>query len=342
MNIAQLLTKGILSLPQSMVAKMAGGAPPQIDGRTLDLRAHFISAQGAKAPSITLATPEQARANARLGFKMLNAPRAAGVRVENGTFPASDGTAISVRHYRPKSAGDKIAGIVYFHMGGWVIGDLDTCDSFCSLLSKRIGAHVMSVDYRLAPEHKFPTAMEDGFDAYQWFRNNADAFGVDLAHIAVGGDSAGGCMTAVLCQEMKRRGVPQPKVQMLIYPATDFTDQSGSMISCGSCQPLTSETMEWFGGHWLNDESERSNPLASPMAETLTGDLASALLVTAGFDPLRDQGKAYAEKLQAAGVTARYYCEDTLCHAFTAYGGLVPAAQKANEKLAQSLKEMLL
>jgi acetyl esterase/lipase len=325
-----------------MIEKMSGGAPLEIDGRTLDLRTHFICAQGAKAPPISTSTPDAARKAAHDAFKLTNAARVGGVMVWDDTIPAPDGTALPVRHYRPKGKKtEKLPGVLYFHMGGWVIGDLDTCDNFCSLLSKHIGAHVVSLDYRLAPEHKFPTAMEDGFAAYLWLRENSDGLKIDADRIAVGGDSAGGCMTAVLCQEMKRRGKPQPKVQMLIYPATDFTDEQGSMQSCAQCQPLTREVMDWFGEQWLNNESERTNPLANPLMGDVSDDLASALVMTAGFDPLRDQGKNYADRLQAAGVRVRYFCADNLCHAFTAYAGLVPEAQKANEKLAQNLKEMI-
>lgn len=346
MSIQKLIVKSILSLPASMIEKMAGGPPLVIDGRTLDLRTHFISAQADKAPvKITDVTPEQAQQMSRAAFKLTNAPRAGGVKVWDDTIPAEDGTPLPVRHYRPKAnlkgKGGKIPAILYLHMGGWVVGDLDTCDSFCSILAKDVGAHVVSLDYRLAPKHKFPTAMEDGFTAYLWLRSNADKLNISLDHIAVGGDSAGGCMTAVLCQEMKRRGRPQPQVQMMIYPATDMTEEGGSMQSCSQCQPLTFDTMAWFGGHWLNDESERANPLVSPMKGDISSDLAPALIMTAGFDPLRDQGKAYADKLASAGVTVRYSCADSLCHAFTAYGGLVPAAQQANKKLAQELKEML-
>ena len=341
MNIAQMITRSILSLPESMLAKFAGSPPLEIDGRRLDARMHFIGAQAARRPSLAKGTPQEARALARLAFKMTNARRERGIKVEEEKIPAADGALLAVRHYRPRGAEGVVPAILYFHMGGWVIGDLDTCDQLCSLLSARIGAHVVSLDYRLAPEHKFPQAMEDGFTAYQWLREQSDQLKIDLDHIAVGGDSAGGCMTAVLCQEMKRRSIPQPQAQLLIYPATDLTADSGSMISCGECQPLTQETMTWFGGHWFNDESERTNPLASPMHGEVSDDLAPALIVTAGFDPLRDQGAAYAEKLRQAGVAVNYYCEDSLAHAFVAYAGLVPQAAEANERIAEHLKNMI-
>ncbi len=341
MGLLRLITRATLSLPNAMLVRMAG-APTQIDGRTLDMRMHFIGEQGKKGPSLTSMTPPLARAAAHSAFAITNAPRERGVIVRDDKISGPDGNDLPVRHYRPKGRdNERLPAILYFHMGGWVIGDLDTCDQFCSFLSARVGAHVMSVDYRLAPEHKFPSAMEDGFAAYLWLRDHADELKIDLDHIAVGGDSAGGCMTAVLCQEMKRRGRPQPKVQLMIYPATDLSAQDGSMQSCGECPPLTSEVMEWFGQHWLNDESERDNPLASPMKSDISSDLAAALIITAGFDPLRDQGKAYADRLREAGVRVTYRCEDRLAHAFTAYAGLVPEAAAANATIAQNLKQML-
>jgi len=342
MNIARLITRFILSLPQSLLIRMAGSPPLEIDGRRLDVRMHFIGAQGAKQrPQITDTTPEQARKLTHMAFAITNPPREPRVDVKNDTIQAADGTPLAVRHYRPQHTDHPIAAILYFHMGGWVIGDLDTCDSFCSLLATHCQAHVVSLDYRLAPEHKFPQAMQDSFDAYEWLRNQGESLKINVDQIAVGGDSAGGCMTATLCQEMKRRGVPQPKAQMMIYPATDLTADSGSMISCGACPPLTTETMNWFGQHWLNEESERTNPLASPALGEITSDLAPALIITAGFDPLRDQGAAYAEQLRQAGVHVHYHCEDSLAHAFTAYGGLVPRAAQANAYIAERLRLML-
>ncbi len=341
MSLLRFITRTVLSMPDKMLIRMAG-PPLEIDGRKLDLRMHFIGVQGAKGPSLTSMTPPLARSAARNAFNLTNAARAKGVEVRDDNIPGPDNTSLPVRHYRPKGNDEKnLPAILYFHMGGWVIGDLDTCDQFCSFLSARIGAHVMSVDYRLAPEHKFPAAMEDAFTAYIWLRDHADSLKIDLNHIAVGGDSAGGCMTAVLCQEMKRRGRPQPNVQLLIYPATDLTAEDSSMQSCGECPPLTTEIMNWFGQHWLNDENERSNPLASPLKSSISADLAPAIIVTAGFDPLRDQGKAYAEQLQQTGVRVIYRCEDTLAHAFTAYAGLVPAAATANATIAQNLKQMI-
>ncbi len=337
--MAQLMLRGILSLPEGILLRLAGGAALEIDGRRLDPRMQFLATQLRRGPSLPEMTPAQARAAAAAGFKAVNAARPGGVAVEEEAIPGPGG-ALPVRHYRPQGEAGRLPGLVYFHMGGWVIGDLDTCDSFCALIAKRAQAHVMSVDYRLAPEHKFPAAMEDAIAAYEWLRANAAGRGVGDS-IGVGGDSAGGCMSAVVCQEVKRRGGIQPAAQLLIYPATDLDWQGGSLDSCAQCPPLTREIMEWFGGHWLNESKEAAEVMASPLrSEDLSG-LAPAIVVTAGFDVLRDQGRAYADKLAAAGVAVDYVCEDRLAHAFTAYMGVLPGAGRACEAMAGKIGALL-
>jgi acetyl esterase/lipase len=184
--------------------------------------------------------------------------------------------------------------------------------------------------------------MEDGFAAYEWMRAESRTLGVDARRIAVMGDSAGGCMTAVLCQEMRRRGQPQPRLQVPIYPATDLArGHVGSRRSCAQIYPLTRATMDWFLGHWLPDPAQATDVRASPLREPDLRGLAPALVVTAGFDVLRDEGEAYARALEQAGVPATYRCFDTLAHAFTALSGLVPAAGAANEEIAALVRDAL-
>jgi acetyl esterase/lipase len=232
-------------------------------------------------------------------------------------------------------------GILYFHMGGWVVGDLETCDHFCSLLAETCGAHVLSLDYRLAPEHRFPAAMEDGFAAWEWLRTDSATLGIDAERLAVMGDSAGGCMTAVLCQEMRRRGHPQPRLQVPMYPTTDLDWEGGSRESCAHVYPLTRDIMEWFRGHWLPTPAQARDVRASPLREPDLSGLAPALVVTAGFDILRDEGEAYARALEAAGVPTTHRCFDALPHAFTALAGLVPAAAAANAEIAELVRTAL-
>ncbi|MBV1887536.1 MAG: alpha/beta hydrolase, partial [Parvibaculaceae bacterium] len=178
--------------------------------------------------------------------------------------------------------------------------------------------------------------------AYDYISENRRDFGItSFQPLAVGGDSAGGMLSAVVCQEIKRKGGKQPKAQLLIYPAVDFADTSGSMESCGEIYPLTSEIMSWFADQALASEVDLEDLRASPMREKDLSELAPAIVATAGFDPLRDQGEAYAKRLSDAGVETTYICYDTITHAFTAMSGVLPPAKVACEELAQKLGRML-
>ncbi len=340
MSFQRLMLKSLLSLPDPLLIRMSGGRPLEIDGRRLDAKAQFLAAQAANAPALHSLTPLEARQATSLAFALLNAPRPSGVETRDDKIPGPGGD-LPVRHYRPKGASGALPALVYFHMGGWVIGDLDSSDSFCALLAKRGGAHVMSVDYRLAPEHKFPAAMEDGIAAYKWIARNAASLKVDGDRVAVGGDSAGGGISAVICHEAKSRGYRQPKAQMLIYPAVDLAAVGGSMESCRDCYPLTRDLMLWFGGHFLEREESRVDVMASPLRREDFSELAPALLITAGFDVLRSQGEAYAEKMREAGVSVRYRCYDSLVHGFTAQAGVVSAAEAACEGIARDFGKIL-
>jgi acetyl esterase/lipase len=312
-----------------------------IDGRVMDLRAQVVSALGARGPKLHTGSPARGRKLAAGSFAMSNAPRRPGVAVRDATIPGPGGP-VPVRHYTPATGSTPRPGIVYFHMGGWVIGNLETCDHFCSLLAERVGAHVVSVDYRLAPEHRFPAALEDGFAAYEWVGTESHSLGIDVDRLAVMGDSAGGCMTAVVCQEMRRRGRPQPRLQVPIYAATDLAREDvGSRRSCANVYPLTLEIMHWFLGHWLASPAQASDVRTSPLREPDLSGLAPAYVVTAGFDILRDEGEEYARALDAAAVPTTYRCFDDLPHAFTALSGLVPAAGAANEEIAEVVREAL-
>lgn len=341
MSVQRSIARGLLRLPAPLLLRLAGGRPLVIDGRVMDLRAQVISALAARGPQMHTGSAARGRKLAADSFALSNAPRRPGIVVRDATMPGPGGP-LPVRHYTPAGGTAPRPGILYFHMGGWVIGGLPTCDHFCSLLTERVGAHVVSVDYRLAPEHRFPAALEDGFAAYEWMHAEHATLGIDPERIAVMGDSAGGCMTAVLCQEMRRRGRPQPRLQVPIYPATDLArDDIGSRASCGRVYPLTKDMMDWFMSHWLAQPSDASAVLASPLREPDLAGLAPAFVVTAGFDVLRDEGQEYAQRLEAAGVPTTYRCFDTLPHAFTALSGLVPAAGVANEAIAAFVRDAL-
>jgi len=336
MSLQKMILRLVLSLPESWLVKMAGGKPIEIDGRVMDARAQFLGAQGAKGPSIRDMTVTQMRAASDTGFELMNAAPRPDILVTDISIPTSAGR-LNARRYAPAQASAALPGLVYYHMGGCVIGNLETCHSFCTLLSEIAGCVVLSVDYRLAPEHKFPAAVDDAIAAFRWAKANAVTLGILPGNIAVGGDSAGGYLSAIVAQTMKSAGEQGPSVQLLIYPMTDTESQDGSMKSCAEVYPLTSEVMDWFMGHYLNNPDEARDHRASPMRMSDLTGLPRAIIATAGFDPLRDQGAAYATRLREAGVPVVYRCYDRLVHAFTAMGGVIPGAQKACEELALDL-----
>ncbi|HYG27178.1 MAG TPA: alpha/beta hydrolase, partial [Caulobacteraceae bacterium] len=247
---------------------------------------------------------------------------------------------LKARLYTPKDASETGPGLVYFHGGGYVIGDLDTHDAFLRRLAAASGVKVLSVDYRLAPEHPFPAALDDGLAATRWAFDHAEEIGFDRGKIAVGGDSAGGNLSAYLGLEM--RNDPERKIafQLLLYPATAMEQQTQSREELADGYVLTREAMEWFAGHFAvqgHPEQHRAEP---GMADDVSG-APPALVVTAGYDPLKDEGKAYAEKLGAAGVKVQHIEYESLMHDFYLLAHVSPKVIEAIEETAQALKTAL-
>ncbi|THD55157.1 alpha/beta hydrolase, partial [Phenylobacterium sp.] len=261
-----------------------------------------------------------------------------GVLIEPLTVPGPGGD-IPARVYRPDNQDSHAPLMIFAHFGGGVIGDLETCNAFCSILARSARGPVLSVDYRLAPEHRFPAGLEDVMAAYRWGRDNAERFGAPPAQAAIGGDSMGGAFAAVLCQELKKAGEPQPALQLLIYPWVDVVCESASMTTYGDAFPLTRATLDWFAGHYMGPGDSPADPRLSPFRAPDVSGLAPAIVVTAGFDPLLDQGEAYARRLKEAGVPVVYRCYDGLAHAFTAFTGAVPGADVACREIAGLVRE---
>jgi len=328
----------ILSLPAPLLRLMSGGGVVYQGGRTLDPRLQFLAAQARKQPAMTQATPEQAR----MGMNGLIAAVAGkpepGVTWEDLQVPGAAGD-IPARAYRPANQDPDAPLMVWAHMGGGVIGDIETTHVFCTLLAKIARGPVLSIDYRLAPEHRYPAGVDDVLAAYRWGRDNAGRFGAPAGKAAMGGDSMGGNFTAIVCQELKRAGEPQPVLQLLVYPCTDVASQTPSMTTYGEAFPLNSATMDWFMGHYMGPGDDPAHPKLSPLKEADLSGLAPAVIATAGFDPLVDQGEAYAKRLREAGVPVAYRCYDSLAHAFVAFGGAVPAADKASREVAGLVRE---
>lgn len=327
----RFLARTILSLPAPVLRLMAGGGVVYKGGRTLDPRLQFLTAQARKGAALETLPPEEARRGERRALAAVSGDLEPGVRWWPLGVPGAAGE-VPARLYRPRAQDAAAPLMVWAHMGGGVIGTLDTSHCFCSLLARITRGPVLSVDYRLAPEHRFPAGLEDVLAAYRWAREQASSYGA--SGVAIGGESMGGNFAAVICQELKRAGEPQPRVQLLIYPCTDVASEAGSMTLYADAFPLNRPAMDHFMGHYLGAGVDPTGVRLSPLrAKDLTG-LAPAVIATAGFDPLVDQGAAYARALKAAGVTLRYRCYDSLAHAFAAFTGAIPAADAACREIA--------
>ncbi|MEO8811898.1 MAG: alpha/beta hydrolase [Caulobacteraceae bacterium] len=325
--------RGLLALPHPVLRGLAGGGSVYVGGRTLDPRLQFLAAQARRDPPLAGATPAEARIAAAAADAAVAGRLEPGVRVEALSVPGAAGL-VAARAYRPEDRDSCAPVLVFAHFGGGVIGDLDTSEAFCRILARVARCPVLSVDYRLSPEHRFPAGLEDMTAAFRWARDNAARFGAPDGRAAIGGDSIGGNFAAAIAQEMKRAGEPQPDLQLLIYPALDVAGEGGSMATYAGAWPLSRATMGWMMGHYMGPQDSPADPRLSPGRAKDLGGLAAAVIATAGFDPLLDQGEAYARRLRAAGVDVAYRCYDHLVHAFTAFTGVVPAADIACREIA--------
>ena len=259
-------------------------------------------------------------------------------KVEDRSVPGpGPGGQIPVRIYTPQGSGP-FPVLVYFHGGGWVIGNVDTHDPTCRTLTNAAGCVVVSVDYRLAPEHKFPAAVDDCYAATQWVAANAAAINGDSSRIAIGGDSAGGNLTAVVAIEAREQGGPPLVFQLLVYPVTDYSFSTPSYRDNADGYLLTKDSMVWFWDHYLRSEADGQDYRASPLrASDLTG-LPPALVITAEYDPLRDEGEAYAARLQESGVSVTCTRYDGMIHGFYGLTAVVDKARKAVEESVAALR----
>jgi acetyl esterase len=257
--------------------------------------------------------------------------------VHDGAF-AGPGGEIRFRHYRPLgSPADALPTLIYYHGGGFVIGNIDTHDSTCRRLANKSRCQVISIDYRLAPEHPFPAPIDDGIAAFRHIRDNAPSFEVDARRIAVGGDSAGGAMAAVVCQSCRSAGEKMPAFQLLIYPATDSSRQSASRMAFAKGYFLDKELIDWFWNAYAPSGIDLADLRLSPLlAADFTG-LPPAFVLTAGFDPLRDEGRAYADRLIDAGVKTTYVNYPGTIHGFFSLTRFLQQGLKANDEAAAVL-----
>ena len=251
--------------------------------------------------------------------------------------------AIPLRVYRPAGLPDatSLPAYVYFHGGGWVIGDLETHDVLCRQITAAAEVAVIAVDYRMAPEHKFPGAVDDAWAATRWVVANAGRLGVDPTRIAVGGDSAGGNLAAVVALMARDAGAPSIAFQVLLYPVTDVGTETGSYRAFAEGYMLSRDAMKWFFDHYLKSADDAKDWRVAPLRATSLAGLPPALIVTAGFDPLRDEGEAYARALREAGVRVDYICYGGMIHGFVPMGRLIETGNRAVAHIAASLREAL-
>lgn len=330
--------RAALALPPPLFARALGPPPRNDRGHALDLQVHALLralAASRRPPS------ELGVGRVRLDFDvqvpLVDFAELPMHRVEDRFVPGHEG-ALRVRVYEPAPRTHRLRPMcLYFHGGGFVIGSLDSHDGVCRFLAREADCVVVSVDYRLAPEHRFPAAPLDAIATYRWAAERARELGADPERIAVAGDSAGGNLAAVVAQAA--RELPSaPVFQLLVYPATDLTRSMPSHRTYARGYFLEADTIDWFLDHYLADPArDVRDPLGSPIAREDLRGCAPAYVVTAGFDPLRDEGEAYARRLREAGVPVELSCEESLVHGFVSMGGVIEAARGAVGRVATAL-----
>ncbi|MGK0402210.1 MAG: lipase [Alcanivorax borkumensis] len=337
--IERATVRALMSLPGPVLERLAAGLETHSRPH-LDSRLRFLLALSGAKPTLDSGTVEQARQIYRSTLALLDmAPVSLPVVVDH-QVSMEDGSQILVRRYRPADAPLVSPAIMFFHGGGFTIGGVEEYDRLCRYIAKRTNAVVLSVDYRLAPEHPAPAGMDDALEAWRWLLNNTAQLGLDPNRLAVMGDSAGGCMSAVVSQQAKLAGLALPALQVLIYPTTDAALAHPSVQTLGQGFGLDIPLLTWFRGHFVQDpaviEDYRVSPLRNP---DLTG-LPEAIVITA-TDPLRDEGLEYAQKLREAGNTVTSLDYPELIHGFISMGGVVPAARKAINDICVETKRRL-
>jgi acetyl esterase len=258
----------------------------------------------------------------------------AGVEDRNLPGPGGD---LPVRIYMPFGKGP-FPVLMYFHGGGWVIGDIESSDGLSRSLTNAAGCILVSVGYRLAPENPFPAAVDDAYHATLWAAANASSFGGDPSRIAVCGDSAGGNLAAVVALIARDQMKPAICFQLLIYPVTDAACDTPSYSENAEGYFLTRDAMHWFWNHYVHDDADRSHPHASPLRAGSLAGLPAALVITAEFDPLRDEGERYAERMRAGGTPVQLTRYDGMIHGFFAMSGIIDQGRTAIQQSAEALR----
>jgi acetyl esterase len=317
------------------------GQPPRLDGQELATDVHVLLELARRSGETSLVegrSVEQAREENLEGVPIVTGPPRPMARVEEMTIPGPVGE-MPARLYVALGAPQPPQPLlVYYHGGGWVIGDLETHDGVCRFLAAHAGCRVLSIDYRLAPEHPFPAPVEDAFAAFNWAAEHAADLGADPTRIAVGGDSAGANLSTGVCLQARDRGGPRPAMQLLLYPPTDVVGEQPSRETFAEGFLLTRNDMRWFEDNYLPNGCDPADPRASMMRARDVSGLPPAHVATAGFDPLRDEGEVYAGRMREAGVKVALQRYPGLIHGFANLTAICPSARTAMLEVAGALR----
>lgn len=330
-------------LPARAMLKISGQPAVELDGQTLDPEIQMTLALLEKRgdPDLETLPPVQGRAQTRRQAQVFAGREVRVGSVRDLTVPGPAGP-LPARLYAPAetTTGTPAPLLVFFHGGGFVIGDLETHDVTCRIFCRHSGVHVLAIDYRLAPEHPWPAPVEDAVAATKWVLEHASELGADPDRVAVGGDSAGGNLAAIACQVLAGEGGPVPAAQLLLYPTTDARHSGGSAELFAEGFFLTKPQMDWFAEQYLGTSYDADDPRISPVLGKLEG-LPPAVLITAGFDPLRDEGEAYVKALRGAGVPVVHRRFEGMIHGFVNMTAAAHSARDNTVEIAGTLRGVL-
>ena len=337
-NARRIAVLGLFSLPRPVLRRLAG-PPVVVEGKTLDLEMQMLlklqRLEGRPAETLPIA---RARRQIVATSQLLAGKQPIGA-VTDRTIDGPGGP-IGLRFYTPRGIRASTPALVYVHGGSFMHGDLDSHDGICRMLAEDAHVRVIAVDYRRAPEDPFPAAVDDVWAAWTWVNANAEGLGLDPRRIAIGGDSAGGNLSAVTALRAAREGGPAPAFQLLFYPCTVFGQPTKSRETYGEGFYLSKRLMDLADADYLAGHDDTADPRLSPLLGDPTG-VAPAYVVTAGFDPLLDEGEAYATLMREAGVDVEYHCEEGLIHAFVNMAGAAGSARAAVTRASAALQRGL-
>ncbi len=334
----------LFKLPRRALVRFAGGKRTVVDAGPLDEQVQVLLMMAAKLGRKNTENGSIAEARRALDADapLLGATMPPLARVEDRVI-RDDGLAVPIRIYVPKALERRrdAPALVFFHGGGFVLGSIASHENTCAEIADRVPCVVVSVDYRLAPESKFPIGVDDGLAAFRWVHAHATELGLDPDRIAVGGDSAGGNLAAVVCQDLVKAGGPMPRFQLLVYPATDLTCSTPSHELFARGFLLEASTIRFYIDQYVRTRADIDDPRASPLKATSFRGLPPAMVMTAGFDPLRDEGKAYADALAAAGISVTYRNDAGMVHGYFSLSGAVDVAKDAMSEAVRELRDAL-